>query len=391
MIKSLLDTDLYKLSMGQFAFHQFPHANVKYEFKCRTKGIDFKPHLKRIEKEIESFRQLRFTAEEIGYLQSLPYMKQDFLDYLFGYRNDNNRYEIYIDKNNDLNINIYGQWINTILAEVPVLAIVNEVYFTNGMTEERLDTHFKIGREKITKSIESIKKHNMLNGDTFKFMEFGTRRRFSMEWQREVVKMLMDQVPESLLGTSNVLLAKDLGLKPLGTMAHELLMLHQAVVRVEDSQKMALQNWAEEYRGQLAIALSDTLGIDAFLKDFDLYFAKLYDGVRQDSGDPIDIYNKVVAHYEKLGIDPKTKTIIFSDGLTLDSAVGLLKQTTKMKAVFGIGTSLSNNVGVEPLQIVMKLTECNGKPVAKISEARGKTMCNDPIYLEYLKRVFDIK
>jgi len=153
MIKSLLDTDLYKLTQMQFAFHQYPHANVKYEFKCRNKGIDFRPHLKRIEQEIEAFRQLRFTAEEIGYLQSLPYMKQDFLDYLFGYRNDSNRYEIYIDKNNDLNINIYGQWVMAILAEVPVLAIVNEVFFTNGKTKAELDEAYNGGRKQIAQYI----------------------------------------------------------------------------------------------------------------------------------------------------------------------------------------------------------------------------------------------
>lgn len=393
MIKSLLDTDLYKLTMAQYAFHRYPHVPVKYEFKCRTKGIDFQPYLKFIQQSIEEFRQLRFLAEDLSYLQSKPYMKQDFVDYLFGYRNDNNRVDVYIDKDHELHIDVTGTWFSTILMEVPVLAIVNEIYFTYGKDRKDIEKLQAEGMRRLEAKVAAIKRDAILGGRALKVVEFGTRRRHSFENQFNVTKYLLEQAPECLIGSSNVLIAKTLGIEPKGTNGHEHTMFHQAVVRVEDSQKAALQGWQDEYRGltSMGFALADTLGLDAFLRDFDAYFAKLYDGIRQDSGDPIWFYEKMVAHYEKLGIDPKTKSILFSDGLTIDSAIAIKNKVDKMNPVFGIGTSLSNDLGVEPLQIVMKMTEANGHPVAKISEAKGKTMCNDPVYLAYLKQIFKIQ
>ena len=389
-ITSLLDNDLYKLTMMQAVYHQHPMVVVKYEFKCRNKGINFKPFLEFIKAEIDFLRQLKFDISELNYLKSLPFMKEDFVNYLFSYRNNFNRVDTYIDNNGDLHIDVHGTWVNTILLEVPILAIVNEVYFTNGKTEDEMRTVEMEGLFRLEKKIETLQQAVAI-GNGIKFMEFGTRRRRYQAWQERVVKHLVDNSRGCLIGTSNVLLAKKFNIKPIGTHAHEWFMVHQALVLLQDSQKVALQRWADENRGQLGIALCDTLGLDAFLRDFDLYFAKLYDGVRQDSGDPIEVYNKVVAHYEKLGIDPKTKSIIFSDGLTIDSALALQKKVTKVNALYGIGTSLTNDFGDEALQIVMKVTEANGRPVAKISEARGKTMCNDPVFLEYLKTVFNIK
>jgi nicotinate phosphoribosyltransferase len=239
--------------------------------------------------------------------------------------------------------------------------------------------------------IGNLQRASITTSDLVKIIEFGTRRRRSHEHQDTVIRLLLENVPNNIVGTSNIFFSKKHNIPCKGTHAHEWFMAHQALVRLQDFQKVALQRWQDEYPGSLGIALADTLGFDAFLKDFNLYFSKLYDGIRQDSGDPIDVYNRMVAHYEKLGIDPLTKTIIFSDGLTIDSAIELKKQTPKMKALFGIGTSLTNDFGDEALQIVMKITECNGSPVAKISEARGKTMCNDDVYLAYLKKVFNIK
>ena len=394
MIKSMLETDLYKLTMMQAVFHQFPSVSVKYEFKCRNKGLskpDFRPFMQYLESEIDFVRQLTFTSQELSYLKSLPFFKQDFIDYLFGYRNNHNNVKVYLNGDGELNIDVTGTWLNTVLLEVPILAAVNEVYFTVGKNLEEINKLRNEGANRLSNKISELKKYNILGGRPLKIVEFGTRRRFSGEWQRQVVETLKNEVPQNLIGTSNVLLAKELGLKPVGTHAHEWFMAHQALFRIEDSQKAALQNWANEYRGQLAIALSDTLGINAFLKDFDLYFAKLYDGVRQDSGDPMEIYNKVINHYKNLGIDSKTKTIIFSDGLDISRAIEINRNTPEINSLFGIGTSLTNDMGPEPLQIVMKMVECEGRPVAKISEARGKTMCKNPVYLEYLKQVFGIE
>jgi len=391
MITSMIDTDLYKLTMMQAVFHQFPNTVVKYEFKCRNKGINFEPIMQYLDAEIDAIRQLQFTIGELNYLATLPFFKKDFIDYLFGYRNNHNSVKSYIDNSGDLKIDIRGTWLNTVLLEVPILAAVNETYFTNGKSAAEIGELFHDGAERLLGKVEAIKRDGVLGHRTLKVVEFGTRRRFSHDRQNLVLETMSKALPETLVGTSNLFFAKKFNLNPIGTHAHEWFMAHQALVRIEDSQKVALQNWASEYRGHLAIALSDTLGIDAFLRDFDLYFAKLYDGVRQDSGEPMDIYHKVVAHYRKLGIDPKTKTMVFSDGLTVDKAIEINKNTPEINSIFGIGTSLTNDIVSEPLQIVMKLTECNGHPVAKISEARGKTMCNDPVYLGYLKNIFNIK
>lgn len=391
IIKSLLDTDLYKLTMMQAVFHQQPTVMVKYEFKCRNKGIDFRPHLDFIKAEVEAFRKLTFQPEELSFLKSLGLFKEDFINYLFIYRNDANRIDVYIDKNGDLCIDVYGTWLNTILAEVPVLAIVNEIYFTSGKTKAQIDAETVVAVDRLMKKIGNLQRASITTADLVKIMEFGTRRRRSFEHQGNVIKLLVENVRANLVGTSNVYFAKQFNIPCKGTHAHEWFMAHQALVRLQDFQKVALQRWQDEYPGSLGIALADTLGFQAFLNDFNLYFAKLYDGIRQDSGDPLDVYNRMVAHYEKLGIDPKTKTIIFSDGLTIDSAIALKAQTPKMNTLFGIGTSLTNDFGDEALQIVMKMTECNGSPVAKISEARGKTMCNDDVYMAYLKKVFNIQ
>ncbi len=383
---SLLDNDLYKFTMMQAVFEKFPQTHVKYEFKCRNKGIDFSNCLEEIKLGIDLVRQTKFDADEIFYLKSLNLFKQDFLDYLFNYKNNLNCVDVYI-KDGELKIDISGSWLNTILLEVPVLSVVNEIYFEK--KSRGIETKiWSEGEEKLLNKIDNLLQYN---NKELKIAEFGTRRRYSFNWQENVINKLKNRVPENVIGTSNLYFARMFNLKPIGTFAHEWPMAHQALYRVEISQIMALQNWAEEYRGKLGIALSDTLGIKRFLKDFDLYFAKLYDGIRQDSGEPFEIYEKMVKHYESLNIDPKTKTIVFSDGLTVEKAIELHKITNRMNVLFGIGTSITNDLGLTPLQIVIKMVECNGQPVAKISDARGKTMCNDKVYLEYLIKTLGIE
>ena len=195
-----------------------------------------------------------------------------------------------------------------------------------------------------------------------------------------------------LVGTSNVLFAMQQDMTPLGTMAHEYLQACQAVgPRLRDSQTFAFNTWAREYRGDLGIALSDVCGMDAFLRDFDLFFCKLFDGVRHDSADPFEWGEKLIAHYRRMRIDPLTKTMVFSDSLDVPLAISLFEYFRgRALTAFGIGTNLTNDLGYEALQIVIKMTRCNGQPVAKISDEPSKTMDYDPSYVAYLREVFQV-
>jgi len=225
----------------------------------------------------------------------------------------------------------------------------------------------------------------------YKYADFGTRRRHSRAYQELVLERLLRLTPNYFVGTSNVHFAKQFNVKPIGTMAHEWLQAFQALTRVADSQKLALETWANEYRGDLGIALSDVVGFDAFLRDFDKYFSKLFDGCRHDSGDPFEWGDKLIEHYELMGINPHTKTAVFSDGLNFKEANKIYDYFHKrINTSFGIGTYLINNCGFIPLQIVIKMIECNGSPVAKISDSPGKGMCTDGSYLEYLNKTFKI-
>jgi nicotinate phosphoribosyltransferase len=278
-----------------------------------------------------------------------------------------------------------------------VLAIVNEVYFRNTHTVP----DFVEGRHRLDVKIGQLRGDGLAD---LKIADYGTRRRFSRAWQDEVLRVLsarlgtaqspgkLNGVAGQLAGTSNVLLAMKLGLTPLGTMAHEYLQAAQALgPRLRDSQVFGFESWAREYRGDLGIALSDVYGMNAFLRDFDMYFCKLFDGARHDSGDPFQWGERMIGHYVHNRVDPKTKTLIFSDGLTVPRTIELYQQFKgRAQLAFGIGTNLTNDLGYEPLQIVIKMVRCNGQPVAKLSDTPSKNMCDDEKYLAYLRQVFEI-
>ena len=386
MITSLLDTDFYKLSMHQIVLHQFTDTMVRYKFRCRSKDIKFsKPCCDRITNAIYRLDELNLTRDEAGYLKSIRFLKRDYIEFLSMFRFMPDRH-VHISRHHDggLELQIVGPWLNTILYEVPVLAIINEEYFRELSSNKTVDPILNL--EPKIAAAEALDDHG------FVFSDFGTRRRFSYDVQRLVLTYLASTNFANFSGTSNVHLAQELGLKPIGTMAHEYLQCHQAMhYKLADSQKMALENWAKEYRGDLGIALTDTINMDAFLRDFDGYYAKLFDGCRHDSGDPYVWCEKLIAHYEQLGIDPKAKTAVFSDGLTVPKAIDLYERFhRRIKMAFGIGTNLTNDVGYTPLQIVMKVVECNGQPVAKLSEDPGKQMCENESFVTYLKQVFKV-
>ncbi len=388
IIDSLLDTDLYKFSMMQVVLHQYPAAQVEYRFKCRTPGIDLVPYINEIRVELAALCQLRFRADELDYLRGWRFITSDFVDFL-GLFQLNEKY-VQITPSSDvpgeIEIRIRGPWLHTIMFEVPLLAIVNEVYFRHtsaglDLAEGRRRLHDKIALLRDTPDYVDCR-----------IADYGTRRRYSRPWQEEVVTTLRDELGPQLAGTSNVWLAYKLGLTPLGTLAHEYLQAHQALgPRLRDSQVAALEAWAREYRGDLGIALSDVYGLEAFLRDFDMYFCKLFDGTRHDSGDPFEWGEKVLAHYRANRVDPRNKVLVFSDGLDIPRVMQLYAHFRgRCLLAFGVGTNLTNDVGPTPLNIVIKMIRCNGQPVAKLSDTPGKNMCEDQAYVTYLRQVFEI-
>ena len=387
IIESLLDTDLYKFTMMQVVLHHFPAAEVEYRFKCRTPGVDLTPYIGQIEREITALAALRFTERELDYLRSWRFIKSDFVDLLGLFRLEERFVTVTPSPAapGEIDIWIKGPWLHTILFEVPLLAIVSELYFRHTQPKPDLDE----GRRRLRAKVAQI---NAVADPAFRIADYGTRRRFSGRWQEEVVLTLKESIGAKFVGTSNVYFALEHGLTPLGTMAHEYLQACQAVgPRLRDSQVFAFNMWAREYRGDLGIALSDVCGMEAFLRDFDLFFCKLFDGVRHDSGDPFEWGEKLIAHYQKMRIDPHTKTMVFSDSLNVPLAIRLFEYFRgRMHTAFGIGTNLTNDVGIEPLSIVIKMTRCNGQPVAKISDEPSKTMDYDPSYVAYLREVFDV-
>lgn len=387
IITSLLDTDLYKFSMMQVVLHQFPAAQVEYRYKCRTPNVNLAPYLDEIRAEIHALCQLKFTDAELDYLRSLRFIKSDFVDFLGLFHLPEKCIHIGPGEvEGEIAISVKGPWLHTILFEIPVLAIVNEVYFRNTCAEPGWEE----GRQRLQKKMQLVTDDPALAD--FRVAEYGTRRRFSKQWHEEVVRTMKAEMGVHFAGTSNVMMAMKHNVTPLGTMGHEYLQACQALgPRLRDSQVFALEVWAKEYRGDLGIALSDVYGMDAFLRDFDMYFCKLFDGARHDSGDPFSWGERMLEHYTANRADPRTKTLVFSDALTIPRAIELAQRFAgRCKVSFGIGTNLTNDLGHEPLQIVMKMVRCNGQPVAKVSDSPQKTMCDDPAYLAYLRQVFQL-
>ena len=390
IITSLLDTDLYKFTMMQAVLHQFPGAQVSYKFKCRNPGVQLTPYVQEIREEIRSLCSLQFQEAELAWLRSLRFIKSDFVDFLGLFHLNEKYIQVIALPNGEIDISIQGPWLHTILFEIPVLAIVNEVYFRN--TQNVPD--FVEGRKRLDQKIEALHAEGLRD---LKIADYGTRRRFSKSWHEELLRVLVAKLGTGsqgqLAGTSNALFAMKLKLTPLGTMAHEFLQACQALgPRLRDSQVFGFETWAREYRGDLGIALSDVYGLEPFLRDFDMYFCKLFDGARHDSGDPFAWGERLIAHYRNHRVDPLTKTLIFSDGLTVERIIALYNQFQgRCQLAFGIGTNLTNDLGYEPLQIVIKMVQCNGQPVAKLSDTPSKNMCEDQKYLAYLRQVFEIE
>ncbi|MFS0827006.1 nicotinate phosphoribosyltransferase [Pseudomonas phoenicis] len=389
IVQNLLDTDFYKITMMQAVLHNYPNTEVEWEFRCRN-GEDLSPYLAEIRYQVEQLAEVSVTLDQLAYLEKIPFIKPDFIRFLSLFRFNLRYVHIGLDDSGQLAIRVRGPWLHVILYEIPLLAIVSEVRNRQRYRDVRLE---QVG-ERLYQKLDWLRQEASdaeLGG--LQLADFGTRRRFSYPVQEEVVHILKRDFPGRFVGTSNVHLAREHELKPIGTMAHEWFMAHQQLgPRLVDSQVAALECWVREYRGLLGIALTDCITMDAFMGDFDLYFAKLFDGLRHDSGDPLAWAEKAIAHYQRLGIDTASKTLIFSDGLDFAKSLALYRALHgRINVSFGIGTQLTCDIpGVQPMNMVIKMTACNGAPVAKISDSPGKTLCRDENFVSYLKHVFEV-
>ena len=390
IINSLLETDLYKFSMGQAIYHQFPSYKTTWTFKCRNTDVKFTPEMvEEIKEQIKHYCTLSFNEDELEYLDNIKWFKGSYIDFLRLWKPRFEDFEITTNADCGLSIETRGTWLNTSMYEIPTLAIVNEVYFRLAYNYDDLLKSFKT---RLDTKFDNVKYGKNYLGT---FSEFGLRRRLSAEAQEMVVEKFShlndtQHSASTFIGTSNVYLAKKYNLKPVGTMAHEWIMCTGQGNHKHNpaySNFYALDAWVKEYGVLNGIALTDTITTDCFLRDFDITFATLFSGVRHDSGDPYEWGEKLIKHYESLGIDPKTKTLLFSDSLNFEKADSLFRHfNSRINVAFGIGTYLSNDTDVTPLNIVMKTTLCNGQDVAKISDVEGKGMCKNPDYVNYLKR-----
>lgn len=372
VIKSVLDTDLYKLTMQNAVMQHFPDVKVRYKFIDRNDMVWPNGFALEVIHEVWNMKEMMISDEEYEYLKTLKFLPAAYVDYLKSYRFDPAQLTVKQDDDGRLSIDIEGYWYQTILWEVPLMALISELYFKFMKEEEYVDIwtdEIKLGNQK---KAELMVKHNAY------FADFGTRRRYSYDNQERVIRDMMTHGKHCFVGTSNVFLAMMYDIKPIGTMAHEWFMGISSMFGYKMANQLALKKWTDTYQGDLGIALSDTFTTDVFFRTFDKKASKLFDGVRHDSGDPFEFADKVVNHYTKLGIDPMSKVIVFSDGLDTDLAAEIKEYCAgKIKSSFGIGTNLTNDVGVKPLNMVIKLSEVyvdsvGWTPSVKLSDDEGK-------------------
>lgn len=390
VIQGLLDTDYYTFTMQQAILHQYPNVDVEYEFIVRS-NESLTTYIPAVRQELERMSEMALTEDQIRFLgdpAKRGYLKADYLRFMSLYR-FNARYVQVFDRDGQMAIRVRGPWLHTIPFEQPILALASEIrnralYPNVTLEDVRQKLYAKFDRLRTNATPEEL--------TYLRVADFSSRRRLSYEAQREMVNVMMHEFPGVFVGTSNVHIARELDLPVIGTMAHQWLMGHQQLVRLRESQSAALDAWVREYRGELGIALTDTISSDFFLSEFDPYFAKLFDGVRHDSSDPYEWGEKFIKHYEKLRIDPTTKTLVFSDALQFDTCLGLIRRfRDRIKLSFGIGTSLGCDVdGVTPLSIVMKLVKVNGQPVVKFSDDPIKAVCENESFMQYAKETFGV-
>lgn len=386
-LNSILDNDFYKITMQNAVVKLFPGSVVKYEFINRGKhqfpeGFDVA-----LREAVNKMAELKLTKDEKKYMaRTCPYIDLPYLDFLEGYHYDPSEVKIH-QEGTELSVVVEGLWYRTILWEVPLLALISELHYEMN--------HMERDSNEVVMS-KTIEKADALAKLGVNFAEFGTRRRHSNKVQNLVMEALTQKNESTFIGSSNVHFAMKYGVKPIGTHAHEWFMFHAAEYGFKMANELALEHWVDVYRGDLGVALSDTYTTDVFFQQFDKKFAKLFDGVRHDSGDPLEFADKTIAHYQNNGINPLFKYIIFSDGLNLEKVEEITNYCSgKIGISFGIGTNLTNDVGLKPMNIVMKLIGVqapNGEwiPTVKLSDEHGK-YTGDPKMIELAKEFLRIK
>ncbi|EKS7429035.1 TPA: nicotinate phosphoribosyltransferase [Enterobacter cancerogenus] len=386
VLHTLLDTDAYKLHMQQAVFHHYHDVQVAAEFRCRGDDL-LGIYADSIREQVDAMRHLALQDDEYHWLSGLPFFHADYLNWLREFRYNPDQV-IVTNDNGKLDIRLEGPWREVIMWEVPLLAVISELAHRYRSPDTGVEQAIASLEHKL---VEFSHLTEGLDMSRFRLMDFGTRRRFSREVQQAIVERLKQE--PWFVGTSNYDLARRLDLTPMGTQAHEWFQAHQQISPdLANSQRAALAAWLDEYPDQLGIALTDCITMDAFLRDFGPEFAQRYQGLRHDSGDPVEWGEKAIAHYQKLGIDPMSKVLVFSDNLDLAKAVDLYRHfSSRVNLSFGIGTRLTCDIPqVKPLNIVIKLVECNGKPVAKLSDSPGKTICHDKAFVRALREAFDL-
>ena len=381
IVVSLLDTDLYKFNMDQVIFHKHTDLIGEYYFKCRDEDVVFTPEmLDEINDQIAHLCSLTFKKEELDYLRSIRFIKPDYVEFLRLWHPIRDYVETSLDDNGKLTVAVKGPLFSAMQFEIYLLEIISEVYF-------RMHYDYAELRRSAEERLEQKIKDFNSGKYTFRFAEFGCRRRLSREWQDEIVRRFAQET-KNCVGTSNVYLAMKYDLTPIGTYAHEFVQMYQGIdeIPLAFTNYYAMEDWYDEYKGDNGTALTDTVTTDLFLLDFNHSMVNNYTGVRHDSGDPYEWAEKIIAHYKEYGVDPKTKQLLFSDSLNFDKAQEIYDHFKDIiKVSFGIGTFCSNDTCVRPLNIVIKLQYVNGRPVAKLSDCDGKAMCMDDEYLVYLK------
>ncbi len=388
MIRSILDNDLYKFSMQQAVHTLYPRAEAEYSFINRGRTAFPVKMLPLLREQVDAMAGMSLSPLEKKYLEETCYfLTPVYLDFLETYRFDPG--EVFMEHGADgFRLRVKGPWYRTILWEIPLMAMISETYFSL--------MNFSIrSRDEIRKVNQNKTKVLAANG--IRFSDFGTRRRYSAENQENLIADILDCKENTFTGTSNVHFARKFGLKPMGTLAHEWFMFHAVMNGYQMANITAQDAWVQVYKGNLGIALTDTYTTDVFLSGFDTLHAKLFDGVRQDSGDPLEFLDKIVAHYKSHHIDPSTKVIVFSDGLNVEKAVKIHEHCKgKVRDSYGIGTNLTNDVGVDPLNIVIKLSRTRPWPerpfqyTIKLSDDPGKNT-GDAEELENCLRILNVK
>lgn len=394
IITRFTDDDLYKFTMCCAVIDNFPRAMVKYEFTDRSDRIYPAGFADELRNQIKMLESVTITDEEIDFMKgACRYIPEWFYNYLKGYRYRSEWVEVSQDADGRLSLHIEGNWAETILLEVKLLAIISELYYMMTGEADSLDYE-----EYYTKTCGKARR---LLGAGCYYSDFGTRRRASFQAEDTVVRAMADcsrsqQWPGKFMGTSNVYLAMKYGLKPIGTMAHEFVCAIGGMYGPQMANHIAMNRWRNTFRGALGTFLYDSYGWNIFSMNFSEDFANMFKGLRIDSGDNREQLDKIVAKYRSLDINPMTKQIIFSNALDTDRAIELRQYASQFcLPSFGIGTHFTNDFdGITPMNIVIKLVAVKiteswtfYNDTCKISEDKGKHTGNPAVVRRFLEAI----